>query len=71
MEQETLPVEERVFCGNSLQRLGSGLEPDPELTLESGSIANTTQHSPESWQLLYLPQEIIQQELTQGPLSTT
>ena len=37
-----LTFEERVLCGNSLQRFGSGLEPDPEPTRESGPVANTT-----------------------------
>jgi len=28
-------------CGNSLQQFGSGLEPDPEPTMEYGPVANT------------------------------
>jgi len=37
-----LTFEERVLCGNPLQRFGSGLEPDPEPTREFGPVANTT-----------------------------
>ena len=37
-----LTFEERVLCGNPLQRFGSGLEPDPEPTREFGTIANTS-----------------------------
>jgi len=37
-----LTFEERVLCANPLQRLGSGLEPDPEPTREFGPVANTT-----------------------------
>jgi len=36
-----LTFEERVLCGNTLQRFGSGLEPDPEPTREFGPVANT------------------------------
>ena len=36
-----LTFEERVLCGNPLQRFGSGLEPDPEPTREFGPVANT------------------------------
>jgi len=36
-----LTFEERVLCGNPLQRFGSGLEPDPESTREFGPVANT------------------------------
>jgi len=38
-----LSFEELVLCGNPLQRLSSGLEPDPELTREFGPIANLNQ----------------------------
>jgi len=41
-----LTFEERVLCGNPLQRFGSGLEPDPEPTREFGPGANTTR---EAW----------------------
>jgi len=37
-----LTFEERVLCGNPLQRFGSGLEPDPEPTREFGPVANTS-----------------------------
>ena len=37
-----LTFEERVLCGNPLQRFGSRLEPDPEPTLEFGPVANTS-----------------------------
>jgi len=37
-----LTFEERVLCGNPLQRFGSGLEPDPEPTQEFGPVANTS-----------------------------
>ena len=36
-----LTFQERVLCGNPLQRFGSGLEPDPEPTREFGPVANT------------------------------
>jgi len=36
-----LTFEQRVLCGNLLQRFGSGLEPDPEPTREFGPVANT------------------------------
>jgi len=36
-----LTFEERVLCGNPLQRFRSGLEPDPEPTWEFGPVANT------------------------------
>ena len=39
-----LTFQERVLCGNPLQRFGSGLEPDPEPTREFGPVANTTQY---------------------------
>jgi len=42
-----LTVEERVLCGNPLQRFGSGLEPDPEPTREFGPVANTSNEVPE------------------------
>jgi len=45
LEQEMLTFEERVLCGNLLQRNGSGLEPDREPTREFGPVANTNQHS--------------------------
>jgi len=38
-----MTFEERILCGNPLQRFGSGLEPDPELTRKFGPVANTTQ----------------------------
>jgi len=38
-----LTFEERVLCGNPLQRFGSVLEPDPEPTREFGPVANTNQ----------------------------
>ena len=37
-----LTFEERVLCGNPLQRFGSGLDPDPEPTRESGPVASTS-----------------------------
>jgi len=37
-----LTFEERVVGGNSLQRSGSGSEPDPEPNREIGPVANTT-----------------------------
>ena len=37
-----LTFQERVLCGNPLQRFGSGLEPDPQPTREFGPVANTT-----------------------------
>jgi hypothetical protein len=37
-----LTFEERVLCGNPLQRFGSRLEPDPEPTREFGPVANTS-----------------------------
>ena len=37
-----LTFQERVLCGNPLQRFGSGLEPDPEPTREFGPVANTS-----------------------------
>ena len=40
-KQKMLTVEERVLCGNSLQRFGSGLEPDPEPNRDFGPIAHT------------------------------
>jgi len=40
-----LTFQERVLCGNPLQRFGSGLEPDPEPTREFGPVANTTSMS--------------------------
>ena len=36
-----LTFQERVLCGNPLQRFGSGLEPDQEPTREFGPVANT------------------------------
>jgi hypothetical protein len=42
LEQEMLPFEKRVLCGNLLQRFSSGLEPDPELTQGFGPVANNT-----------------------------
>jgi hypothetical protein len=33
--------EERVLCGNPLQRSGSGSEPDPEPNRAFGPVANT------------------------------
>jgi len=36
-----LTFQERVLCGNPLQRFGSGLELDTEPTREFGPIANT------------------------------
>jgi hypothetical protein len=37
-----MTFEERVLCGNPLQRFGSGLEPDPEPTWDFGPVANTS-----------------------------
>jgi len=37
-----LTFEEWVWCGNALQRFGTGLEPEPEPTRESGPVANTS-----------------------------
>jgi hypothetical protein len=39
-----LTFEERVLCGNSLQRFNSGLEPDPEPTREFGLFGNTRKY---------------------------
>jgi len=36
-----LTFEERVLCGNPLQRSGSGSEPDPEPNREFGPVVNT------------------------------
>ena len=41
LKQKMLTVEGRVLCGNSLQRFGSGLEPDPEPKRDFGPIAHT------------------------------
>jgi hypothetical protein len=38
-----LTFEERVSCGNPLQRSDSGLDPDPEPNQDFGPGANTTQ----------------------------
>jgi hypothetical protein len=43
LESEMLTFEERILCGNTLQRLGSGLEPDTEPTREFGPVANTNE----------------------------
>ena len=37
-----LTFEERVLCGNPLQRSGSGSEPDPEPNWEFGPVVNTS-----------------------------
>ena len=55
-----LTFEQRVLCGNLLQRFGSRLEPDPEPTREFGPVANTSrggannarcgaEHHPKHW----------------------
>ena len=44
-----LTFEERVLCGNPLQRFGSGLEPDPEPTRDFGPIANTSTECQQSF----------------------
>ena len=38
-----LTFEERVLCGNPLQRSGSGSEPDPEPNRAFRPVANTTE----------------------------
>jgi len=44
-----LTFEERVLCGNPLQRFGSGMEPDPEPTWEFGHVANTNLEAEIEW----------------------
>jgi len=46
-----------VLCGNPLQQFGSGLEPDPEPTRESGPVANTTNDA--RWKIIAAPLPVI------------